>query len=144
MHLPANAGLIFLTDELTNDRYLVDTRATLSIVPCNQNTSPSCPLLKGADGQQSPLGASSKLLCNCQKNALPVYSRPHKVFVGIFIIKPIRLGGQRHFVLPKLEIEIERRLQGKISRKISTSDSRLEVTSVEIAILRCVSYFFSS
>ncbi len=35
MHFPANAGLIFLTDELTNDRYLVDTRATLSIVPCS-------------------------------------------------------------------------------------------------------------
>jgi hypothetical protein len=25
MHFPANAGLIFLTDKLTNDRYLVDT-----------------------------------------------------------------------------------------------------------------------
>jgi hypothetical protein len=73
-----------------------------------------------------------------------VYSRPHKVFVGIFVIQPICLGGQRRFVLPKLEIEIERRLQGKISRKISTSDRRLEETSVEIAILRCVSYFFSS
>ena len=48
------------------------------------------------------------------------------------------------FVLPKLEIEIERRLQGKISRKISTSDRRLQVTSVEIAILRGVSCFFSS
>ncbi len=31
------------------------------------------------------------------KNALPVYFRPHKVFVGIFITKPIRLGGQRRF-----------------------------------------------
>jgi hypothetical protein len=31
MHFPANAGLIFLTDELTNDRYLVDTGATLSM-----------------------------------------------------------------------------------------------------------------
>jgi hypothetical protein len=51
MHFPANAGLIFLTDELTNDRYLVDTWATLSIVPCNQNSSPSGPLLKGAAGQ---------------------------------------------------------------------------------------------
>jgi hypothetical protein len=29
MHFPANAGLIFLTDELTNDRYLVDTGATI-------------------------------------------------------------------------------------------------------------------
>jgi hypothetical protein len=54
MHFPANAGLIFLTGELTNDRYLVDTEATLSTVPCNQNSSPSGPLLKGADGQPIP------------------------------------------------------------------------------------------
>jgi hypothetical protein len=54
MHFPANASLIFLTDELTNDRYLVDTGATLSIVPCNQNSSPSGPLLKGVDGQPIP------------------------------------------------------------------------------------------
>jgi hypothetical protein len=33
MHFLANAGLIFLMDELTNDRYLVDTAAKLSIVP---------------------------------------------------------------------------------------------------------------
>jgi hypothetical protein len=50
MHFPANAGLIFLTDEYTNDSYLVYTGATLSIVPCNQNSSPSGPLFKGADG----------------------------------------------------------------------------------------------
>jgi hypothetical protein len=54
MHFPANAGLIFLTDELKNYRYLVDTGATLSIVPCNQNSSPSGPLLRGADGQTIP------------------------------------------------------------------------------------------
>jgi hypothetical protein len=54
MHFPANAGLIFLTDELTNDRYLVDTGATLSIVPGSQNSSPSGPLLKGAEGQPIP------------------------------------------------------------------------------------------
>ncbi len=54
MHFPADAGLIFLTDELTNDRYLVDTGATLSIVPFNQNSSPFGPLLKGADGQPIP------------------------------------------------------------------------------------------
>ena len=54
MHFPANAGLIFLTDELTNDRYLVDTGATLSIVPCSKNANPSGPLLKGADGQPIP------------------------------------------------------------------------------------------
>jgi hypothetical protein len=34
----------------------VDTGATLSIVPCNQNSSPSGPLLKGADGQPIPSG----------------------------------------------------------------------------------------
>ncbi len=54
MHFPANVGLIFSTDELTNDRYLVDTGATLRIVPYNQNSSPSGPLLKGADGQPIP------------------------------------------------------------------------------------------
>ncbi len=54
MHFPANAGLIFLTDELTNDRYLVDTGATLSIAPCTSNSSPSGPLLKGANGQPIP------------------------------------------------------------------------------------------
>jgi hypothetical protein len=50
IHFPANAGLIFLTEKLTNDR-LVDTGATLSIFPCSQNSSPSRLLLKGADGQ---------------------------------------------------------------------------------------------
>jgi hypothetical protein len=54
MHFPANAGFIFLMDKLTNDRYLVDTGATLSIVPSSQNSSPSGPLLKGADGQPIP------------------------------------------------------------------------------------------
>ncbi len=29
MHFPANGGLIFLNDELTNDRYLVDTDSFL-------------------------------------------------------------------------------------------------------------------
>ncbi len=54
MLFEANAGLIFLTDELTRDRYLVDTGATLSVVPCNSKTTPSGPLLKGADGQPIP------------------------------------------------------------------------------------------
>ncbi len=54
MHFPANAGLIFSTDKLTNDRYLVDTGATLSIVPCTKKSSSSGPLLKGADGQPIP------------------------------------------------------------------------------------------
>jgi hypothetical protein len=49
MHFPVDAGLIFLTDKLTNDRYLVDTGATLSIIPCASNANPSG-LLKGANG----------------------------------------------------------------------------------------------
>jgi hypothetical protein len=43
MHFPANAGLTFIKDELTNDRYLVDTEATLSIIPCASGTSPDQP-----------------------------------------------------------------------------------------------------
>ncbi len=37
MHFPTNSGTIFLTDELTNDKYLVDTGATLSSKPPNSN-----------------------------------------------------------------------------------------------------------
>ncbi len=54
MHFQGYAGLIFLTDELTIDRYLVDTGATLSIVPCTSNAGPSGPLLRGADGYSIP------------------------------------------------------------------------------------------
>jgi hypothetical protein len=42
------------THELKNGRYLVDAGATLSIIPCSQNASPSGPLLKVADGQPIP------------------------------------------------------------------------------------------
>jgi hypothetical protein len=63
MHFPANAGLICFTDKLTNVRYLDDTGATLSIVPCNQNSSPSGPLLKGADGQPIPSWGFIKKNC---------------------------------------------------------------------------------
>jgi hypothetical protein len=74
--LPRLAGLIFWTDKLTNDRYLVDTGATLSIVPCNQNSSPSGPLLKGAD-YLSPLAVSSKKLCNFKANfSHPLFCKP--------------------------------------------------------------------
>ncbi len=41
MHFPANAGLIFLTDEVTNDRYLVDTGATLRTRKFKSIWSPS-------------------------------------------------------------------------------------------------------
>jgi hypothetical protein len=70
MHFPANAGLIFLTDELTNDRYLVDTGATLSNIPCNQNSSSSGPLLKGADGQTITSWGFIIKLCNFKANFL--------------------------------------------------------------------------
>jgi hypothetical protein len=54
MHFPADASLIFLTDELTNDRFLVDTGAALSIIPCSSNSNPPGSLLKGANGKQIP------------------------------------------------------------------------------------------
>ncbi len=41
-----------------NDRYLEDTGAILSIVPCVSNAGPYGPLFKRADGQQSPPGVS--------------------------------------------------------------------------------------
>ncbi len=63
MHFPANSSLIFLTDELTKDRYLVDTGVTLSTVPCNQNSSPSGPpSLRGRWATHPPLGALLKKL----------------------------------------------------------------------------------
>jgi hypothetical protein len=53
MHFPTtNAGLIFLTDELTHDRYRI--WLTLSIVLCTSKTNPSGSLPKGADGQTIP------------------------------------------------------------------------------------------
>jgi hypothetical protein len=66
MHFPANGGLIFLTDELTND-----TGATLSIVPCNNNKKIQAYLAhfsKGQMGNPSPLGALFKKLCNSEAN----------------------------------------------------------------------------
>ncbi len=51
---PGNCQTHFLTDKLTHDWYLVDTGATLSIVPCTPKTNPSGPLIKGTDGQPIP------------------------------------------------------------------------------------------
>jgi hypothetical protein len=39
---------------MTNDKYLVYTGATLSIVPHKSNSKPSDPLLKGANGLPIP------------------------------------------------------------------------------------------
>jgi hypothetical protein len=64
------------------------------------------------------LAESTMVSLSNKKNALPVYSRPHKLFVGIFIIQPIRLGGQSRFCPAQTEIEIERRLhKNKIHKK---------------------------
>jgi hypothetical protein len=77
MYFPANAGLIFLTDKLINNRYWVDTGTTLSIVPCNQNSSPSGPLLKGADGQPIPSWGFIQKLCNIKESfSHPVFYKP--------------------------------------------------------------------
>jgi hypothetical protein len=43
MHFPTNSGLIFLADELTNDKYLADMGATLSIIPLNSKNKPFGP-----------------------------------------------------------------------------------------------------
>jgi hypothetical protein len=76
MHFPAHAGLMFLTDE-PNDRYLVDTGATLSVIPCNQNSSPSGPLLKGADGQPIPSWGFIQKTVNFKANFLhQLFSKP--------------------------------------------------------------------
>jgi hypothetical protein len=63
MHFSANAGRIFLTDKFTHDRYLVDTGATLSVVPCTSKATLSGPLLKGADGQPIPSWGFVKKNC---------------------------------------------------------------------------------
>jgi hypothetical protein len=54
MSFPTNAGLIFLKDDLTGDNFLVDTGATLSVVPHNAKVSPSGPTLNGANGLPIP------------------------------------------------------------------------------------------
>jgi hypothetical protein len=67
---PSNAGLIFLTDELTNDRFLVDTGATFSIIACTSNSSPSGLFLKEQMDNPYPLGDSFKALSNFKENFL--------------------------------------------------------------------------
>jgi hypothetical protein len=63
MSFPTNAGLLFLKDEIWKDSFLVDTGATLSIVPHNSNESPSIPILNGANGKPIPTwGLISKVL----------------------------------------------------------------------------------
>jgi len=54
MSFPTNAGLLFLKDTLTGDNFLVDTGATLSILPHNAKDRPSGPTLNGANGLPIP------------------------------------------------------------------------------------------
>jgi hypothetical protein len=54
VHFPTHSGTTFVTDELTNDKYLVDTGATLSIKPHNSDNKPSGPLLKGENDLPIP------------------------------------------------------------------------------------------
>jgi hypothetical protein len=70
MHFPANAGLIFLTDELTNDRYLVDTGATLNLFLATKSQAHLAPFSKGQMANPSPLRALFKKLCNFKANFL--------------------------------------------------------------------------
>jgi hypothetical protein len=62
MYFPANVRLIFLTDELTRERYLVGTGATLRLVPFTSKTTPSSPLPKGTDGQPISWGFVQKTI----------------------------------------------------------------------------------
>jgi hypothetical protein len=79
MHFPADAGLIFLTDELTNDRFLVDTGATLSIILFLALQTPArlAPFSKEQTDNLSALGDSPKELFNSKANFLPlVFCKP--------------------------------------------------------------------
>ena len=63
MSFPTNAGLLFLKDEISQLSFLVDTGATLSIVPHNSIASPSGPILNGANGKPIPTwGYISKIV----------------------------------------------------------------------------------
>jgi hypothetical protein len=91
MHFPPNSGLIFLTDEMTNaeylvdteptdemtnDKYLVDTEATLSIVPHIAISKPFGPLLRGANGLPIPCwGFIMKAIQFQAKFCLPVFCK---------------------------------------------------------------------
>jgi hypothetical protein len=58
--------VLFFLDELNNDRYLVDTGAVLSIVPCTSNSSPFGPLLKRANGLPIPSCGFVSQTVQCQ------------------------------------------------------------------------------
>ncbi len=71
MHFPTNAGSIFLTDDLTNDRYLVDTKATSVLFLVHQIAAHLEKM-----GYQSPLGALFPKLSSFRTNfSLPIFCK---------------------------------------------------------------------
>jgi hypothetical protein len=113
MFFPANARLIFLTNKLTNDRYLVDTGATLSIVPCTASSSQSGPLFKGADGQPIPFWGFIKKTVQFQG----------KFFTSSFL--------QAYVAVPILGIDFLRKLKVTVAPEIS--QIHFACTTAEIA-----------
>jgi hypothetical protein len=68
---PCNCWMIFLTDELTNDRYLVNTRALFHV---HQVPAHLVPFIKEQMGYLSPHGDSSQKLSSFKaKFLLPVF-----------------------------------------------------------------------
>ena len=54
MSFATGTGLIFLRDEVTGHKFLVDTGASLSILPHQSHSATSGPKLVGADGKAIP------------------------------------------------------------------------------------------
>ncbi len=74
---PIQDWFSLLMNWLTTDIWLILEQLCLSIVPCNQNSSPSGPFSKGQMGNLSPLGDSLKKVCNFKANFLhPVSCKP--------------------------------------------------------------------
>jgi hypothetical protein len=70
IHFTANPGLLFLTDELTNDRYFVETGAKLSIIQCAQVPAHLVRFSREQMGYVSPLGDSSQKTKSSKANFL--------------------------------------------------------------------------
>ena len=63
------SGLIFLKDQKSNQSFLVDTGAAVSVLPHRSNDAPSGPALTGADGKSiASWGKVVKTLCFGAKN----------------------------------------------------------------------------
>ena len=62
--LKALCGLIYLQDRYTEQRFLVDTGATVSVFPHRSSAAPSGPPLTGVDGRSIPSWGSVKKTSN--------------------------------------------------------------------------------